>query len=73
MGQYEQAILDYSAAIRLEPKNSRTYYVRGRIYETLERYGEALSDYDESIKIDPDFEAPYYSKLTLRDKLENLL
>ena len=46
--------------------------MRGRIYETLERYEEALSDYDASIKLDPDFEAPYYNKLTIRDKLENL-
>ena len=45
MNDYENAVLNYSHAIRLNPKSAETYFDRGTAYEMLRRYDAALSDY----------------------------
>ena len=45
MNEYENAVLNYSHAIRLNPKSAETYFDRGTAYEMLRRYDAALSDY----------------------------
>ena len=56
LSQYEGAIIDYSKAIELEPKDAYLYFFRGLSYESLELYGDALKDFQMSLKLDPDFE-----------------
>ena len=56
LSQYEGAIIDYSKAIELEPKDAYLYFFRGLSYESLELYGDALKDFQMSLKLEPDFE-----------------
>lgn len=52
---YEDAITDYSEAIRLSPDNAQAYLGRGNAKYALEQYQDALQDYEESLKHDPDY------------------
>lgn len=52
---YEDAIADYSEAIRLSPDNAQAYLGRGNAQYALEQYPEALTDYDAALKHDPDY------------------
>ena len=56
LSQYEGAIIDYSKAIELNPKDAYLYFFRGLSYESLELYEDALRDFQMSLKLDPDFE-----------------
>lgn len=51
--RYEEAIEDFSAAIKLDPKCYRAAYFRGVVHNVLEDYGSALEDYDLSLSINP--------------------
>ena len=53
---YQEAILDFSKAIEIDPKDSDLYFWRGFAYEFLKKYSTALKDLKNSKKIDPDFE-----------------
>jgi tetratricopeptide (TPR) repeat protein len=52
-GDYEGAIVDYSQAIALNPKNSLYYDNRARAYNYKRRYKEAIADYSQAIKFRP--------------------
>lgn len=56
LSKYEGAIIDYSKAIELKPKDPYFYFFRGLSYESLELYEDALRDFQMSFKVDPDFE-----------------
>ena len=56
LSKYEGAIIDYSKAIELKPKDAYLYFFRGLSYESLELYQYALRDFQMSLKLDPDFE-----------------
>jgi tetratricopeptide (TPR) repeat protein len=53
LGRLSEALVDYSAAIKMEPDNP--YYRRSRahILHRLSRYREAIADYDVAIQIEP--------------------
>ena len=53
---YWEAILDFSKAIEIDPKNSFLYFWRGFAYEFLEEYQTALKDLKNSQYLDPKFE-----------------
>lgn len=61
-GQYEEAIADYTEAIRLDPENPSAYYGRGNAYAELGDYEEAVGDYTESIRLDPDQPGVYVNR-----------
>src|SRR5437016_1925492 len=50
---YDQAIADYSEAIRLDPKNADIYSRRGTAYQLKSDYDRAIADYSEAIRLDP--------------------
>ena len=50
---YEEAIEDYSQAIKIDPEEAWAYFFRGSTYEILEMYEIAIKDYSQAIKIDP--------------------
>ena len=56
LSKYQEAIIDYSKAIELDPKDVYLYFFRGLSYESLELYEDALRDFQISLKLDPDFE-----------------
>ena len=53
-GRIEEAITEYSEAIRLEPEYAAAYYNRGQAYFTLGQAQLAIQDFDDAIRLSPD-------------------
>ncbi|MDR2553384.1 MAG: tetratricopeptide repeat protein [Treponema sp.] len=58
---YDQAIADFTQAIRLEPNNSYRYEDRANAYEKKGDYDQAIADYTQVIRLAPD-RAPYWER-----------
>ena len=52
---YCEAILDFSKAIEIDPKDSFLYFWRGFAYEFLEEYSTAIKDLKIAKQLDPGF------------------
>ena len=70
-GEYEEAIADYTEAIKIEPSESSNYQNRGAARETLlhesgattlNEYRGVLADYTEAINLDPNAPVSYYQR-----------
>jgi tetratricopeptide (TPR) repeat protein len=53
-GAFEQAIADFSEAIRLRPNNAQAFAGRARVRFSVRNFSAALADYDEAIRMTPD-------------------
>ena len=61
-GEYDNAIKDYSEAMRLDP-GERTYYnSRGSAWLNKKEYDKAIKDYDEAIRLDPKYALAFYNR-----------
>ena len=49
----DQAIQDYTAAIRLSPNNAMAYNNRGAAYSLKKDRTRAMIDYQKALKLDP--------------------
>src|SRR5260370_15191963 len=49
----DDAIRDYTEALRSQPKLSFAYSARGELYDVKGEKDKAVSDYSEAIKLDP--------------------
>lgn len=58
-GDYDQAIRDYTEAIRINPENADAYYSRGFAYHRKGDYDEEIRDYDQAILINPNYAKAY--------------
>ncbi len=58
-GLHDSAIADYGKAIKLDPKDAKTYYNRGRVYDDKGQYDRAIADYDSAIRFRPDYAKAY--------------
>lgn len=67
--QVEDAIRDYSQAIRLAPDQIRAYNNRGFLYAKCNRFEEAISDYTKAIQLDPQNAYAYHNRGISYDKL----
>jgi len=56
LNKYNEAIIDYTRAIELDPNISYLYFFRGLSRESLKQNKEALRDFQLSLKLDPEFE-----------------
>ena len=52
-GNYNQAISDYTDAIRHNPSFARAYDNRGVVYLRMGNYDQAIQNYNEAIRLDP--------------------
>ena len=52
---YLEAILDFSKAIEIDPKDSFLYFWRGFAYESIEEYPTAIKDLKIAKQLDPSF------------------
>jgi len=50
---YEQAIADFTEAIRLDGNNSETYRERGSAYADKGDYDKAIADFNQAIRLNP--------------------
>jgi tetratricopeptide (TPR) repeat protein len=57
---YDKALADYEAAIKLVPTESVFYRDRGNIALARKDYDKALADYDKSIELDPSYVVPWH-------------
>ncbi len=78
LGQYENAVEDYSEAIKLEPGNLTAFNNRGIMFLKLNQYQRAVEDLNKVIELDPSNVSAYilrgnaYSNLKQYDKaIEN--
>ena len=60
LGQYENAIDNYTKAIQLDPDYAKAYLNRGNAYDDLDQYQRAIQDYDKVIQLDPDDATAYW-------------
>ncbi|CAB1343872.1 unnamed protein product [Coregonus sp. 'balchen'] len=61
-GQYSQAIIMFTEAIKYDPKDYRFFGNRSYCYSCLEQYPQALSDAERSIQLAPDWPKGYFRK-----------
>ncbi|MDE0400437.1 MAG: FRG domain-containing protein [Candidatus Poribacteria bacterium] len=57
--EYEEAISNYSKAIRWNPKDANPYFWRGHAKVAIEKYREAIDDFDEIIRIEDNVASVY--------------
>jgi len=63
LGQYHEAVADYSGAIKLDPKHVNAWYNRGLVYcDRLSRYDDAVADFAQAIALDPKYARPWYNR-----------
>lgn len=61
-GNYQEAIKNYTLAIKLNPKNAGFFYNRANVKCLLKKYQEAIQDYDEAIKANPQYPFPFEAR-----------
>jgi tetratricopeptide (TPR) repeat protein len=59
--EYDRALADYTATIKLDPKEDWAFNGRGRIYTIRGQYDLAIAEFDAAIKVAPKRAAPYLS------------
>ncbi|HIL25493.1 MAG TPA: tetratricopeptide repeat protein [Verrucomicrobia bacterium] len=60
--EFDQAIKEFSDAIRLDPKNRNYCFFRGFAYASKRRLDKAIEDYNQAIKLKPDHAGAYYNR-----------
>ncbi len=61
-GEDQEAIADYTEAIRLDPDYAVAYNNRGLAYRYLGEYERAIDDCTEAIRLDPDLAIAYNNR-----------
>ncbi len=69
LGDYQGAISDYDAAIRLKPDYATAYVNRGLAKARLYQYFAAISDFDVAIRLNPDDATAYGNRGLAKAKL----
>jgi tetratricopeptide (TPR) repeat protein len=59
---YDRAIADYTAALRINPDYATAYYNRGLAYANKKDYDRAIADYTAALRINPDYASTYYGR-----------
>jgi len=71
VGEYGQAIADYSKAIELDPRHAPAYFNRAYAYGEIGEYDKAIANYSKVIELDPSDAQAYYNRgLDYRNKGE---
>ena len=61
-GDHDNAIVKFSEAIRLDPRNPSAFHSRGVAYWNKGDYDRAIVDYNEAIRIDPKNADIFYNR-----------
>ena len=70
-GEYDQAIKDYSEAIKLKPDDAFAWYERGKAYAYKGDYDQAIKDYSKAIELKPDQAGAWNNRGMTHEKLGN--
>jgi tetratricopeptide (TPR) repeat protein len=52
-GRYDEAIVEFTSVITINPKNAAAYYHRGLAYQKKDKLDKAILDYTKAIEINP--------------------
>jgi lipoprotein NlpI len=61
-GEYQEAVRDYSQALKFAPNSSDALYNRGGAYSKLGRWDDALADFNALLKIVPNDPNTHYAR-----------
>jgi tetratricopeptide (TPR) repeat protein len=61
-GNYDQAIIDYNEAVRLDPRYAPAYNSRGLAYYKKGDYDRTIADYNQALTHDPNFADAYANR-----------
>jgi tetratricopeptide (TPR) repeat protein len=67
-GDLSGAIMHYTLASKINPKNPSTFYARAIVKDALLSYQSALADFNEAITIAPDYTSAYVNRGILKDE-----
>jgi len=59
---FDLAIADFTAALRLDPNNAKTYQERGVAYLSKGDLDKAIADFTQAIRLDPNDADAYYNR-----------
>jgi tetratricopeptide (TPR) repeat protein len=68
-GDYQEAIKQYTEAIKADPKYAEAYNYRALAYAALHNYVMAFADFAQALKIDPSYWAAYVDRGAVYEKL----
>ncbi|OSO89634.1 hypothetical protein B7O87_10735 [Cylindrospermopsis raciborskii CENA303] len=71
LGDYKEAIDDYTQAIRVSPEFASAYYERANVRRELRDYKGAVDDYTQAIRISPEFALAYYERANVHRELRD--
>ena len=60
--KYEDASVDFTRALELDPRNAEIYSSRGNVYSDMGKYEEALADFTRALELDPRNAETYSSR-----------
>lgn len=69
-GGYQEAIADYSSALKYNPNLTDAYYNRGVVYYTINQFQSAINDYNNALKLNTGFAQAYYLRALSLFKLQ---
>jgi len=70
--EYEQAILNFTKVIELNPNDSLAYFDRGMAREYAKDFQGAIEDYTLQLKVDPNMVDCYFLRGILERRLNNI-
>ena len=71
-GDYDRAIVAFSDAMRLDPKNALAFANRGTAYGKKGDNDRAIADFNEAIRLDPNYALAFFNRaLTYSKKGDN--
>ncbi len=65
LGEYRQAVNDFTRAVQLNPQNFRAYNSRGLCFRMMKQYERALEDFESSLEIDAMQTDAYFGRAQL--------
>jgi tetratricopeptide (TPR) repeat protein len=67
-----QAIQEFTTAIRLNPRYTIAYFLRGYVHNQIQDFTQAVSDYNQAISLDPNFAEAYNNRGNVKTDLQDL-
>jgi tetratricopeptide (TPR) repeat protein len=71
-GNLDQAIYDYTKAIKVYSKHAKAYYNRANSYVKQGKLSQAVDDYNKALEINPQYTEAYYNLGNTYEKQGNL-
>lgn len=62
LGEYTQALKDFTKAIELDPDFSKAYNFRGVVKEAIGDFTGAIEDYTKAIELKAEYSLAYYNR-----------